>query len=52
MIIIKMKSLFIIPSAIMSGNGKPEERFLQTLYTIDSIKCRLPDADIFLLVVE
>lgn len=43
-----MKILFIIPSAIMLGNGDPQERFLQTLHTIDSIKSRVLDADIWL----
>jgi len=43
-----MKTLFIIPSAIMSGIGSPEDRFVQTLHTIDSIKSRFSDVDILL----
>lgn len=42
------KYLFIVPSAIMTGNGNSEERFLQTLHTIDSIKSRISNIDIWL----
>jgi hypothetical protein len=42
------KYLFIVTSAIMAGNGKPDERFIQTLYTIDSIRLRVPNVDIWL----
>lgn len=47
-----MKVLFIITSAIISAKSNEksehEERFLQTLHTIDSIKSRIPTADIWL----
>jgi hypothetical protein len=33
----------------MSGNGNSQERFLQTLHTIDSIKSKFPTAEIWIL---
>jgi len=44
-----MKSLFLITSAIMSGDGNPEERLIQTLHTIDSINCRFDNVEIWLI---
>lgn len=41
-----MKPLFLITSAILVENE--QERFLQTLHTIDSILCRIPNAEIWL----
>lgn len=41
------KHLFIITSAIKSGQNE-KERFLQTLHTIDSIKLRVKNCDIWL----
>lgn len=44
-----MKCLFIVTSAIMSGSGNSQERFIQTLHTLDSIRSRIPNADIWIL---
>ena len=45
-----MKALFIITSAILVGPSKDihQERFLQTLHTIDSIKSRFKNVEIWL----
>lgn len=43
-----MKALFIVTSAIRSGNGSHEERLFQTLHTIDSIRSRFSQAEVWL----
>jgi len=45
-----MKALFIVTSAILAGPSKDihQERFLQTLHTIDSIKSRFKNVEIWL----
>ena len=43
-----MKDLFIITSAIMLPDSNPLERAIQTAHTIDSIKSRIPNVEIWL----
>jgi len=43
-----MKNLIIVTSAILIKGQNEQERLMQTLHTIDSIKCRIPNSEIWL----
>lgn len=44
-----MKNLFLVTSAINTQYGKSEERLLQTIHTVDSIRSKDPNAEVWLI---